>query len=131
MAKLEGGPSLLNQLLYGLGSPPTDEFDITARRRIFATSGVVAVPASGSATLSASAALQDTLQSRDGLLFEVFAGIVAASDTTGHLQLVDASLMLSNFSVSTPLPFFPLSVPQPTTLFPRATLSLLFTLPRL
>lgn len=123
------GPALLNQILYSLGAPPDEQsFDVSPKRRLQGGSALTPVPANGSVTLTAPVALQETLGTSDGLLLDMAAGIITAGDTTGHLQVVDTALLLLT---PTPTLIVPLGTPQPTTLFPRANISLLFTLPPL
>lgn len=131
MGKLDGGPSLLNQLAYGLGSPPHD-LDTSPRRRVVAKNagGSVIIPPNSSGTLTCTMVLQDLLTVNDGLLIDVLAGLVSSADTSGHLQIVDAAVWLTVNGGGLGI-LLPLSTPQPTTLFPRTQVSMLFSLPPL
>jgi|SRR5579871_6779584 len=116
-------PNIMGQLLWSLGAPPDPEsFNVSARRRLFATSGAVSVPLSSSNTASAIVTIPDTVNQNDGLFFELLGGQVTPTDTSGHLSIVDCSLSLGNGSNL----FLPIATPEPTTLIPRVNTSLLF-----
>lgn len=119
------GPNLLSQLFYGLGAPPDQQsFDVSPRRRLFASSGSTSVPLSSSATATATITLPDNLVLTDGLFFELLSARVSAADTTGHLTIVDAALAIIDNPASAFI--LPVATPQPTTLIPRLQTSLLF-----
>lgn len=118
-------PNLLAQLVYGLGAPiDLESYNVSARRRLFNAVTSVSVPLSSSNTATASVTLPDTLTDKDGWLFDFLGGQVVASDTTGHLTIVDLNLSLfTSISVNA---LVPLGVPTPTTLIPRLATSLQF-----
>jgi hypothetical protein len=130
MKDVLSGPNLLSALLYQMGAPGDPEsFNVSPRRRLSQTPGATNVPANSSATITVTYPLADTLTDKDGLYFEWLAAILAASDTTGHLQVVDTAIYLT--PASSGIPIVPLGVPTPTTLFPRQQLSLQFQQPPL